>query len=306
MDVREWTLITFTILAQMSVGAFLVLGIAHYYATRKAGMEEADRLSDRTLPVIFAVLGLGMLASLLHLGKPLNAPRAITNLGTSWLSREVLFGVIFAVLGAVFAFLQWRKIGSFALRNVVAWVVAIVGVALVFSMSMVYMLPTQPAWNTLATPISFFTTTLLLGALSVGSAFVVNYAYIQKKNPGCADAQCQLLRDMLRWIAIASVVLVGIKMVVIPIYVAYLSTAGAAAQASAKLMIGSFGLPFVLRSILAFVGASVFGLFLYQTAQEVGKEKSMGYLAYGAFALVLIAEVLGRYVFYSTHIGIGL
>jgi hypothetical protein len=45
---------------------------------------------------------------------------------------------------------------------------------------------------------------------------------------------------------------------------------------------------------------------LYQTAQEVGKEKSMGYLAYGAFVLVLVAEVLGRYVFYSAHVGIGI
>lgn len=89
----------------MSVEAFLVLSVAHYCATRKAGMEGAERLSDHALFAIVAVLGLGMLASLLHLGNPFNAPRAITNLGTSWLSREILFSVTFAVLGAVFAFM---------------------------------------------------------------------------------------------------------------------------------------------------------------------------------------------------------
>jgi DMSO reductase anchor subunit len=46
MNARDWALITFTILTQMSVGSFLVLGIVHYYANRKAGMKEADRLSD--------------------------------------------------------------------------------------------------------------------------------------------------------------------------------------------------------------------------------------------------------------------
>jgi len=38
MNVREWALIAFTILAQMSVGSFLVLGVVHFFAARKDGM----------------------------------------------------------------------------------------------------------------------------------------------------------------------------------------------------------------------------------------------------------------------------
>ena len=109
MNSQEWALIAFTILAQMSVGAFLVLGIIHTYAARKAGLEEADRLSDRALIAIVITLGLGMLASLFHLGSPLSAPRAVTNLATSWLSREILAGVLFALLGVVFTAMQDRK-----------------------------------------------------------------------------------------------------------------------------------------------------------------------------------------------------
>ena len=131
MNTREWALVTFTILTQMSVGSFFVLGIVHYYANRKAGMKEADRLSDYALLSIVVAFGLALLASLLHLGNPLNAPRAITHVATSWLSREILFGLIFGILAAVFAFMQWRKIASFAVRNVIAWVAAIVGLALV-------------------------------------------------------------------------------------------------------------------------------------------------------------------------------
>ncbi|MBI5080421.1 MAG: dimethyl sulfoxide reductase anchor subunit, partial [Chloroflexi bacterium] len=125
MNIREWALIAFTILAQMSVGSFIVLGIVHFFATRKAGLEEADRLSDRALLAIGPTLLLGMVASLLHLGNPLTAYLAISNLGSSWLSWEVLSGVLFAAVGGVFAFMQWRKITSFTVRNIVALVAAL-------------------------------------------------------------------------------------------------------------------------------------------------------------------------------------
>src|SRR5512137_63547 len=137
MDVREWALITFTILAQMSVGAFIVLGVVHFFSRRQAGELQADQLSDRALLAIFPVLGLGLLASLLHLGNPINAYKAVTNLGTSWLSREILFGVLFAVVGFIFAVMQWRKLSTFAVRNLVAWVAALIGIVLVYCMAMV-------------------------------------------------------------------------------------------------------------------------------------------------------------------------
>ena len=306
MDMREFVLVTFTILAQMSVGAFLVMGVVKIIVGRKAGVEEADRMGDRSLIAIIVVLGLGLLASLFHLGSPLAAPRAINNIGTSWLSREILSGSIFFVLGALYAILQWFKWGPAVLRNVIAWLAALVGIVLVYSMSMVYMLPTQPAWNNLATPVSFYTTTLLLGALAMGAAFVANYAYIKRKTPDCADLQCTLLRSTLRWIAVASVILLGVEFVVTPVYLVSLATGVPQAVASAKLIAGPLGPIFLIRMILAFIGAGVFGFFLYQNAQNVEREKLMGYLAYSAFVLVLIAEVLGRLIFYSSHVGITL
>lgn len=305
MNTREWALILFTLLAQMSVGAFIGLGVIYFFVKRKAGEEQADRFSDRALLAIWPVMGLGLLASLLHLGNPLNAYRAVTNLDTSWLSREVLFGLLFAALGFAFAILQWRKIGSPALRNILAVLAAIFGVLLVFSMAMVYMLPTMPSWNTVVTPLSFFTTTLMLGALALGAAFVVNYAYVQKKDPGCQEAQCSLLRSTMRWIAIVTVVLVGVQLVMMPLYVASVAASGStAALASTDLLIGKYGLATALRLILVFVGAGVFGVFLYQNALSPGQEKIMANYAYGAFVLVFVAEILGRFLFYATHVQI--
>lgn len=306
MTLRDWGLIIFTVLVQMSVGSFLVLGVVHFFATRKAGKEEADRMSDRALLAIVPVLVLAFAASLLHLGSPANAYTAVNNLSTSWLSREILAGVSFAVVATVYAFLQWRKIGPFILRAIIGWIAAIVGVGLVFIMSNVYMLPTQPAWNTFVTPLSFYVTTILLGLFATGIAYVANYAYIAKKKADCAEAQCDLLRGAMRGIAVTAIVLVGIELVVMPVYIAFLATGVPAAMATVKMMVGEYLALFILRIALAFLGAGVFAFFLYRNASSPGREKVLGYLAYAAFFIVLAAEVIGRFMFYTTHVNIGL
>ena len=139
----------------------------------------------------------------------------------------------------------------------------------------------------------------------MGAAYVANYAYVRRKEPSCEEVQCELLRTVTRWIAISAVALVGIELVVAPIYVASLAGGSPAAATSASLMVGEFGIIFTLRLVLAFVGAALFGLFLYQNALSPGKEKIMSNIMYGAFVLVLAAELMGRYLFYATQVQIG-
>jgi anaerobic dimethyl sulfoxide reductase subunit C (anchor subunit) len=307
MQTREWALVIYTLLTQMAVGSFVVLGIVHFYAMRKAGAEQADKLSDRALIAIGPVLVLGILASLFHLGNPINAPRAITNVASSWLSREILFTVLFAVFGAVFAFAQWRKISTFATRNVIAWIAALLGLGAIYSMSHIYMLQAQPAWDSLATPVQFFSTAFLAGALAIGSAFVANYAYVKQKEPECADVQCGLLRNVVRGIALASVVLLGIEVLAYPLQMAYLvSTGNAAALQSVSMTFGQYGVLLALRLALVVVGAGLFGLFLFRYASVTGMELTMGNLVYAAFVLVLASEAIGRFLFYATQVRIGI
>jgi anaerobic dimethyl sulfoxide reductase subunit C len=306
MNVHDWSLIAFTILAQMSVGAFVILGIVHAVALRQAGEAEASRLSNRALLAIGPVLILGMLASFFHLGNPVNAYLAMANLGSSWLSLEIFFGVIFVILGGIFAIMQWRNMASFAVRNVIAWLAALVGLGLVYAMARVYMLEAQPAWNTPVTLISFYTTTFLLGGLAIGAAFVANYTILRNKADVNLEVQAQLLRDSLRWIAMLSIVLLGVVLVVMPLYVASLSAGGPVAQASANLLVEEYGFLFGLRLALVFIGAGLFALFLYRNAMTPGREQLLGNLAYAAFALVFVAEVMGRYLFYATIMAVGI
>ena len=306
MNVQEWALIAFTILAQMSVGSFWVLGIVHFYAMRKAGEEEADRLSDRALLVIGPLLVLGLIASLFHLGDPFNAFRAVANLDSSWLSREILSGVIFAILGGLFAIMQWRKIGSFATRNVIALIAALVGLFLVLSMANVYMLPTQPAWDTLATPILFFTTTFLLGALAMGAAFAANYLYLKRRNDPHLEVQRNLIRGSLGGITLAAVILLGVQLVTIPIFIATLSGSGPAAQASVEMLVTDYVGAFSLYLVLSFLGAGVLGVVLLRDVLTGAPARTLAWMSYAVFGVVLVAQVLGRYLFYAMQVPLGI
>ncbi len=305
MNPREWALIIFTILAQMSVGGFLVMRVVHFYAVRKAGAVEADRLIDRATLAMILILGLGLFASLFHLGDPLSSPRAITHVATSWLSREILLGVGFGVLGLVSAGMQWFKVGSFGVRNAVAWLASLVGLVLVYSMARVYMLPTQPGWNTLATPVSFYTTSLLLGSLALAVAFFINYMIVKRKNPECTDCQFGMLKSVLSWLSVVAIVMLGVEFVIIPVYLATLAIGGGAGLGTVDLMVGTFSVVLALRLALAFIGAGILGLFLFQSAKQGDRLSKLGVITCSAFTLVLAAEVLGRFLFYATQVGVG-
>ena len=72
----------------------------------------AGRTSPAPLLVVLAVLSAGLFAALFHLSDPLQAARAVVNFSSSWLSREIVFGSLFAALLGALAALEWRAAGS--------------------------------------------------------------------------------------------------------------------------------------------------------------------------------------------------
>lgn len=78
--------------------------LAHYLSA-----ESYYRFMLLTLLVICGLAGLGSIASITHLGVPLNAPNAIRNVFSAWLSREVAVTAIFVgCLGSPFMAMAYR------------------------------------------------------------------------------------------------------------------------------------------------------------------------------------------------------
>lgn len=187
MNMHELPMILFTVIAQMCVGAFIILGVIQLFVASKYDSRTTARVIDPALFAIGPVMVLGLAVSMLHMNDITNTFNVIRHWETSWLSREIIFGIAFAGAGFVFAVMQWYKIGTQWLRNIVAFIAAALGIGLVWSMSQIYYsLDAVPAWNHWAVPVHFFGTTLLLGALAVGTAIVVfrTLAYNRSQRPG--------------------------------------------------------------------------------------------------------------------------
>lgn len=299
---HELPLVIFTIAAQMSAGSFIVLGLIHLLGA-KIPAETMNKITDPALYAIGPLLILGMGASLLHLGSPLRAANSVLHLGGSWLSAEIVSGPTFAALGAAFAILQWRKIGSHALRQALAVVTAVVGAFLVYAISQVYSLRTVPAWATFHTPVRFFITAFLLGGLAVGAALV----FASRRRDTAGDvAASKLLTDSVRGISLGGILGLGLKFIGQPAYLAYLGTnQSPAARESLRLLTEDYGVYSAAQNILIFAGIAALGFLLFRLSGKGSTQRLLPLIAVTAFVLVLAGEVVGRMLFYASMVRLG-
>lgn len=326
MNVHELPLILFTVLAQMSVGAFVVLGVVQLGARARYGKDAADHITTPAVYAIGPVLVLGLVASVAHLGNPFNSINVLRHIGSSWLSREIVFGVAFAGLGFLFAVLQWFRWGSQRLREVLAGVTAVVGLGLVYVMAMVYAsLPTVPVWNSWTTLAQFYLTTFLLGTLAVGAAFlsvamwrskgyrlrwlenmgiVKKLSSWRKPEPEAPEGDSAgLLMAVLRWVAMATIVLLGVQLTVIVLQ----QTLMAADPEMPAISVAAYASGwFVARLVLLVIGAGLLGVLLYRMVTANRPLQMMATVATVAFVMVLASEILGRSIFYTAMARIGI
>lgn len=306
MNTHELPMMVFTLFAQMSVGAFVVLGVVQLVAARRYGREAVDKITDPVLYAIGPVMVLGLVASMFHMNDVGNTLNVLRHVATSWLSREILFGAGFAALGFLFAAAQWFRWGTSRRRQGLAALTALVGLVLVWSMSMIYYsLVAVPAWHSWTTPAQFFTTALLLGALAVGAA-LMGTLMVRRRRSGATTADLadsSLIAATLKGIGIAAVVLLGAEFVIIPLHIANLAGAGGAAATSAEVFTGAW---FVARLVLVFLGAGLLAVLLFRYASPDARPRTLAFLATAAFALVLAGELIGRSQFYDSMTRIGM
>jgi DMSO reductase anchor subunit len=175
---HEWPLVIFTLASQVAVGSFLALLVVRGMlraggkgsSPSGSGVEAVAAWSQRPLLFVGIMTVVGLAASFLHLGAPFNALRALSNVGHSWLSREILAALAFLGLWILVAYFHRRPEGAPSwLRRSLAIALAVAGILLIWTMARVYMLPARPVWDTWLTPASFFLTAVLLGTMAVAT-----------------------------------------------------------------------------------------------------------------------------------------
>lgn len=143
----ELPLIVFTLCAAASVG-FVLVDLAVSAGELLAGTTHAA--SPANLPHLclsgcsLLLVTAGMIASVAHLAKPLRSPRALSNLASSWLSREIL---IVAAYWACIALWMLAQLRSATLGSAASLICLAAGVFLLAAAAKAYAIAAQPAWN---------------------------------------------------------------------------------------------------------------------------------------------------------------
>ncbi|WIK64800.1 dimethyl sulfoxide reductase anchor subunit family protein [Gleimia hominis] len=319
MNVSEWPVTLFTVLTQLSVGAFIALGFINVMGRRYSSARVIDRVSYPALYAIGPIMVLALVGSMFHMGNPFNSLNVIRHVGSSWLSLEIVFGVGFAGLGFAFAFVQWMGWFSPLLRNVLASFTALWGLAFIFVTANVYLLPTVPAWNHWTTVAQFFLTAFITGPLAVAVALAA-YPWIRRsrtlsrwmsRQPVDFDSALEtrvdrLITRCLRWVGVAAVTLLPVELVVILFN--FMRGTGVNPPEHAFQM-GWF----VTRIVLIVVGAGLMGLYLTRlpdSPADAGvrsrSNRRVLTLVATSFTLVLVAEFIGRFMFYGANDRIGI
>ena len=152
----HWSLVWMTSLIQLSAGTLLAALLSGH-----------DGPIALTLTLALTAFTLNI--SVLHLGRPAYAWRALKMWRRSWLSREVLlFGLFFATLTAL-TVATWLNtfhlvphIGP-AILALKVFAPAF-GIAGILASAYIYLVPARPAWNTPHTPIDFLLSSAVLGS----------------------------------------------------------------------------------------------------------------------------------------------
>ncbi|MGO2437380.1 MAG: dimethyl sulfoxide reductase anchor subunit family protein, partial [Serratia proteamaculans] len=181
MSEYELPLVFFTVFCQWAVGAIVAITVLIVAQPRWLTEEKRFNALRKMAVAILAVNIIGSLLSLLHLGSPTGAYRAILGIGHSWLSREV---VAFFLLNAVvfsWAAILFRFNRSQALIRGVSLLASVAGLAAIMvSAQVYYQMSSHPLWHSPITHLSFIATALLLGFTTLGLRISVFNASLDK------------------------------------------------------------------------------------------------------------------------------
>lgn len=278
---HELPLIIFTVLAQTSVGAFLVLGTL--LLTKRIPVNIEQRL-HKAMFVLWGLMGLGFVASVLHLGSPQRAMNALNMVGNSWLSNEIATGSLFFALGGLFWLLSVLEKGSEGLHKGLMLGTMAMGAVFMYAMIMVYMIDTVPTWYTGLTPAAFLLTMVVSGV-----ALAHLLLLVAQHKLTAADTALPVL-------GLLGAFGVAIAVAMLSIHLGGIETSVASALALVPDLAGLQSLRLVLLAV---------GVVIWLLPLLTKKSPALVPMAV-AFGLILVSELVGRGVFYGIHLTAGM
>lgn len=305
MNVREWALPVYTILMQLSAGTLLLLWIVRAVRLSSLGPAATSRIVKVPLTIILFTTFAAMIGSHFHLSQPLRSFLAVVNFRTSWLSREIVFTVLFSLTLVSLTLLHWLTNDRNRLKTILGWAGACLGLILVYCMSHIYLLPTQPAWNSQFTVISFYLTLFFLGCIALPAILLIDYSFSSVLAGQQLAEQSLFIRQVLIWCTGAALLAWAAVVATSAQQLMMLRAGDPSAQTSFELLTSLYLPLLILRLIFP-----LFGILwlIVSLARALNQNRSIQELttpAYISCISVMVGEILGRFLFYAIHIRLG-
>ncbi|MDG1643552.1 dimethylsulfoxide reductase [Klebsiella huaxiensis] len=275
---HEWPLVLFTVLGQSVAGAIIVAGLGWLSLNNNS---EAQQRLVRSMFFLWLLMGIGFLASVIHLGSPLRAFNSLNRVGSSALSNEIASGALFFAVGGIWWLLN--ILGKMPRILTKAWLLLtmLLGCLFVLEMTLVYQIDTVPTWYNGYTTASFFLTMVLCGPLF--AALLLRIANVPFNGRVFASMSALALLASLAVVILQNTELAEIH--------------SSVQQASALLP--DYGWLQILRLVLLTLGL---GCWICPLARR--KNPHVASLVLGLI-LVLLGEFIGRGLFYGLHMTVG-
>ncbi|AHJ74047.1 dimethyl sulfoxide reductase anchor subunit family protein [Kosakonia sacchari] len=275
---HEWPLVLFTVLGQCVAGGLIVTGFVWMNA-------KDDTIGQvrivRSQFFLWVLMGIGFIASMMHLGSPLRAFNSLNRIAASSLSNEIAAGSLFFAVGGFWWLLAW--LGKLPISVGRGWLIIsmVLGVLFVWAMTRVYQIDTVPTWHNGYTTAAFFLTMLTGGPLL--AALLLRLAGMRFPASRFAAISVAAL--------IASVAVVMLQSIQLG------ETHSSVQQAVA--LVPDYGLLQVVRLLLVALGLGCWICPLVMRRQP----KASSLLA--GVVLVVAGEIIGRGLFYGLHMTVG-
>ena len=307
MNLREWALPVYTVLMQLAIGALFSLWVIRALNSSKYAKEQMERITRVPVLIIFFTIVLAMTGSHFHLSRPYLSFLAIRNFRHSWLSREIAFTVIVFICTLLLLLLLWLRKGSYRLKLGLGWGAILAGIATIYCMASIYLLPTQVSWNSTATIFSYYAVTLLLGTTSLIVILLMDLRFSAGQKPADLDARIQIIRRSIVWLTGVATLAAAVVLLLGSYQIELLrSSKLPSAQASLHLILDLYRPLLVMRVGLTVLGiAWLIGMVGYFLRTQRSFINLLGPI-YIACIMVLVGEILERFLFYASHVRIGI
>ena len=289
MHNNDWSLIFFTLLAQLSVGVVVFFTVLFYANSQQFnGLQSAGVFKS---PVFIALLAIAIATfiSFFHLGHPAHAFHSVNNLGNSWLSKEIL-GVGLLGVGVLMLFVLFLlKVQSPVIQQVLLVYCSFVGLVLIYFMARIYLVPTIPAWFTWYTPLHFYMAAFVLGGMAL-----TGFLFAQ---PDAAAT--------VKWVLRVVALVLLVQLVAAFFYKTHLVKMEHTGIAHPDFKEGMYHTLYQVRGFIIFISA-LFAAYLSLRVNAIEVNYAPIIRFYGfLFFLIIAEEVMGRFMFYAGYYRIG-